>query len=893
MKKSPRFLYIALLITILLTTLAIPASARSVDITRSQQAVSSPTADAQVSVAHLAPFAASALGTSVTVRVNGVDAITNFEFGDIQNVSLPPDEYLIEILPTGSSTVAISGTFTLAADTSYTLVAIGDGVNQPLELTAFVKDTTPDASNAKLFVSHLAPFANTLPGTEVDICTDSGTPILTNFAFKEFTNPYLTLPPGDYDLMITLAGSICSSIALDIPSIRLAAGDIVDVFAIGLANGWPLSVTSTTGFNLTPAMVDVAHFAPFGATITDTSVTVQVDGVPALTDFVFGDLSGKLGLAPGNHLVEILPTGTSTVAISGTFMLDGGVDYTLAAIGDGTNQPLELFAAVKDTIPLTDSAKLYVAHLAPFANTLPGTEVDICTDDGTPILTNFAYKDSTDPYLTLTPGDYDLKITLAGSGCATVALDIPSIRLAAGDIVDVFAIGLANGWPLTVTSISGFNLTPPAVVNIAHLAPFAEATADTSVTVRVNGADVLTNFEYGEIADPVSLEPGDYLVEVLPTGTSTVAISGTFSLEAGVYYAVAAIGDGVNKPLELFPLVMDMTVDPDNAKLFLAHLAPFSTDTSVINSTGVDICTDNGTPILTDFLYKEITDPYLTLPAGDYNLKITVAGTNCATVVLDLPSIRLGAGQIVDVYAIGGANNWPLNVTTISGFDLTPARVSVGHFAPFASEAISTSVTVRVNGVDALTDFTFGELTGYIDFTPGDYLIEILPTGTSSVAISGTFSLDGAMDYTLSAIGDGSNQPLELFALVDDNSAPTAGNARLRIAHFAPFADNIDATRVDICTDGGTAVVSNVPYKGFTDPYLSLPAGLYDLKVTATGTSCGTLIFDLPPVILRDGMVASVFAIGGANGWAPTVVTVPDLLAKRLYMPLIHRTALP
>jgi hypothetical protein len=33
-----------------------------------------------------------------------------------------------------------------------------------------------------------------------------------------------------------------------------------------------------------------------------------------------------------------------------------------------------------------------------------------------------------------------------------VALDLPSISLADGDIVDVFAIGGANGWPLDVAS---------------------------------------------------------------------------------------------------------------------------------------------------------------------------------------------------------------------------------------------------------------------------------------------------------------------------------------------------------------------------------------------------------------------------------------------------------
>ena len=73
------------------------------------------------------------------------------------------------------------------------------------------------------------------------------------------------------------------------------------------------------------------------------------------------------------------------------------------------------------------------------------------------------------------------------------------------------------------------------------------------------------------------------------------------------------------------------------------------------------------------------------------------------------------------------------------------------------------------------------------------------------------------------AIGDGANQPLELDALVDDNSDPMAGMARVRVVHYAPFASS--GTEVDICTETNVPVLEGVPYKGVTSPYLELPAG--------------------------------------------------------------------
>jgi hypothetical protein len=146
-----------------------------------------------------------------------------------------------------------------------------------------------------------------------------------------------------------------------------------------------------------------------------------------------------------------------TPAITGTFTLDD-MQYTVAAIGDGSNQVLELAALVDETEPLTDSAKLRIAHMAPWA--AGDALVDICVDGTTtPLLPNVGYKDFTDPYLQLPPGNYDLLIAVAGTSCGTVALDIPSVTLTAGEIDDVFAIGGANGFDLQIASVTGIDLT--------------------------------------------------------------------------------------------------------------------------------------------------------------------------------------------------------------------------------------------------------------------------------------------------------------------------------------------------------------------------------------------------------------------------------------------------
>lgn len=425
-------------------------------------APAAPGANPVVNVAHFAPFGTSVLSTSVTVRVNGADVFTDFVYGEVitgVNV-LPAGSYTIEILPTGSTAVAISGVVTLTEDAQYTLAAIGDGSNQPLALAALADETAaPPAGTARLRLAHFAPFAATLPGTRVDICNDAtGTalPGLTGVPFGA-VSPYLTLPAGIYDLSIAVSGTNCTTVALDLPAIAAVAGKTYDAFAIGKNNpAFPLTVASITGLD-SPAAVTVGHFAPFAATITGTLVDIRVNGTLAFTQVAYGDFVPDVQLLPGSTLVEVLPAGTSTVALSGTLPLAGGASYNLFAIGGANSQPLAFSATPISTTAPAGKALLTVGHLAPFAANVNDTAVDICTDAGTVVLGNVKYPDVA-ANVALDPGLYNLKITVAGSNCATTALDLPAFRLTAGDISDVFAIGdRLSGEPfgLEVVTITG------------------------------------------------------------------------------------------------------------------------------------------------------------------------------------------------------------------------------------------------------------------------------------------------------------------------------------------------------------------------------------------------------------------------------------------------------
>lgn len=196
----------------------------------------------------------------------------------------------------------------------------------------------------------------------------------------------------------------------------------------------------------------------------------------------------------------------------------------------------------------------------------------------------------------------------------------------------------------------------------------------------------------------------------------------------------------------------------------------------------------------------------------------------------------------------------------ISQAALSDARVTVAHFAPFAEDIADTSVSVALNGMVALENVQFKDFTPYIDLAAGVYVVDIIPTGTTTPAITATYDLVDGQDYTVYATGNGSLQPLELVALADDNSAPATGNVKVRIVHTAPFGPTPESTEVSIRTaSGGLVAGPGIPY-GAATGYLELPADTYDLKVASNNGQVN--LIDPLPVALPEGAIVTVFAVG-------------------------------
>ena len=381
------------------------------------------------------------------------------------------------------------------------------------------------------------------------------------------------------------------------------------------------------------------------------------------------------------------------------------------------------------------------------------------------------------------------------------------------------------------------NAAEPPRVRIAHLAPFTSDEADSAVEVFFDHTLVAGDVTFLQSTKYFSWHGNHVTMEVYLSSDHSFVASQSLILEEDSDYTILVIGDGINRPIEIIQLEDEgVAISDDEVNLRLGHLAPFA---KRLRDTRADVRTDDGDPVLTNVRFGDVTG-FGPAAAGNYDLSVT--GPDGEPVLFNIAPFDLAAGSEVSAFVVGNGSEQPLYLfayiddefgIVIGAEEETPepetARLYVAHLAPFA-EGEGTSVTVKLNGAAALEAFVYGDSTGYLEVPAGEYLVEILPTGTDVVAISGEVELEAGVDYTAIAIGDGANQDLALLPLGDDNSAPADGTFRLRLGHLAPFADTLEGTKADIRLQDGTVVVDDVLF-GQTAT-LELPAGEYDLKVT-------------------------------------------------------------
>ncbi len=378
------------------------------------------------------------------------------------------------------------------------------------------------------------------------------------------------------------------------------------------------------------------------------AVDVSIEGNIVLEDVTYRQASGFLFLDQGNNNVKILVANTSTAVIDETLDLQTDMKYTVLAVNTVANiEPIVIADDIAN--PSNGFAAITVVHGAPSA---PPVDVYLSApmDDFSslsPTLQDVPFKANSGE-LEVPAGDYRVRITLADD--SAVIYDSGTISLASE--VEYIAIAAESSGglsPIGLTILTDQDSTPFVNVDDARARlRVVHASADApAVDISVDGSEILSNVPFGVGSDYLEVLGDTYNIDVAAAANSASVINADLKFDPQMDYTIAA----VNSLNNIEPIVLTDNNQPPavgNVKVRLIHAAPSAGLVDIyITAPGVDINTIS--PTISGFTFKDNSD-YLEVPAGDYQVRITLANTK--TVAIDTGTLSLADGQIRTAFAV-------------------------------------------------------------------------------------------------------------------------------------------------------------------------------------------------------------------------------------------------
>lgn len=313
----------------------------------------------------------------------------------------------------------------------------------------------------------------------------------------------------------------------------------------------------------------------------------------------------------------------------------------------------------------------------------------------------------------------------------------------------------------------------------------------------------------------------------------------------------------------------DEPARPQTAELSVIHA---SSDAPAVD---VDL---NGSPFGRNLDFKQAVPNQ---PVGAGSVELAVRGIlpgNARPTVIGPARVTLDPGKRYAVLAVNRvAAIEPLIITRDpSAVPAGSLRLQVVHAAP-AAPRVSVYVTAPNANLVASAPagtFSFKESFGPVNVPAGEYQIRVTPAGTPGTVVfdSGPLRLDAGGDLLIAAVPNTATgtSPITLLATTSTGATleilDRAAPARLRVVHASP-----DAPAVDIVVNNGFAnpLVRALPFPQAT-PFVSVPGGTYNVKVTPAGNP-GLIAIDANPTFAA-GVEYSVFAVGRLAAIEPLVL---------------------
>lgn len=434
--------------------------------------------------------------------------------------------------------------------------------------------------------------------------------------------------------------------------------------------------------------------------------------------------------------------------------------------------------------------------------------------------------------------------------------------------------GVLDESEVTSSEIVECEATP--TVRALHASPDAPA-----VNIWVNGAEALSGVDYAQGSGflPV-LEENNIQVEAIIPGGNAVVIDETVALDYNSETTVIAVDTVAanDVPGPIRPLAItnpsDARLTPGYFRAQVVHASPSAPPVDVY-VTEFDADLNGSSPVngaMSPLAFEDYTEQ-LEVPAGDYQIRITLAG-DPDTVVFDSGEVTLAEGADLMIVAVEntGPGDMPVQLVVLDGtassmiYDTnTPASAVAVHLSP---DAPAVDILADINDTtedEALPLVRNVEFKQFCDLNavpaPGDYTINVVANADNSI-VATSFPLDVMPGDEATAIVSGflsSGTPEITTIPLAGNTRSVVTETKLRITHASPSTPAVDLYLVPAGTDINTVdpAFEDVPF-GADTAQLSIAPGMYDAFVTAADSK--TPAISLTGLDFAGGEVLDVIA---------------------------------
>lgn len=173
---------------------------------------------------------------------------------------------------------------------------------------------------------------------------------------------------------------------------------------------------------------------------------------------------------------------------------------------------------------------------------------------------------------------------------------------------------------------------------------------------------------------------------------------------------------------------------------------------------------------------------------------------------------------------------------------------------------------VLLDGTKVKAGLDYKNADGYRIGSAGQHAVKVRKENAAADLVSVNQNVQADKDYTIIAYGSEA-QPKSIV-LTDDNAAPAAGKARVRVVHAADGEPNVDVYVVKTQGDlaAATAAATNIA-PGAASAYITKDADTYLVILTGVGNK--TAVLTVQGVDLTNGKVRTIVALEKAGGGPP------------------------